>query len=78
MQRRVPRQWLANVLQALIFTAPHALILLVRPDLWFAIPVVFGLALVLGWLRMKSNSVVPSALVHALGNFGAALSVLKW
>lgn len=77
-QRRVQRRWLANSLQALVFTLPHALILLVRPDLWFAIPVVFALGLVCGWLRIQSKSVVPSALVHAFGNFGAALSVLSW
>lgn len=76
--RRVQRRWLSNSLQALVFTAPHALILLVRPDLWFAIPVVFALGLVCGWLRIRSMSVVPSALVHAFGNFGAALSVLSW
>ncbi|MFI5345167.1 MAG: CPBP family intramembrane glutamic endopeptidase [Elusimicrobiota bacterium] len=68
----------ANVVQALIFTAPHLLILLVAPKIWFMMPGVFVMALALGWLRHRSGSIGPGILVHAASNLGGALAVLNW
>jgi len=69
----------ANTIQALIFMAPHLLLLLVAPTLWpFATFGIFGLGLVLGWLRERSGSIGPPALVHAAGNVAGALAVMKW
>ena len=76
--RRIERAWLANTIQGLIFTAPHFLILLLKPDAWRMLWVIFPFSLVLGWLRHRSKSVVPSALIHSLGNFGTAMAVMAW
>jgi membrane protease YdiL (CAAX protease family) len=76
--RRVERAWLANVIQGAIFTAPHLLILLLKRDAWRLLWFIFPFSLVLGWLLFRSKSVVPSALVHSLGNFGTAMAVLRW
>lgn len=70
------RFWLANVIQALIFLAPHLLVLLVEPGLWYwLIPFVTVFGLILGWLRGRSGSFVPAWLVHAAGNSATALMV---
>lgn len=76
--KHVENETLANSAQALVFAAPHALVLIIRPDLWGVVLVVPVLALVLGWLRFRSKSVVPSALVHASGNFAVALATMTW
>ncbi len=76
--RRVERPWLANLVQGAIFTAPHLLILLLKPDAWRMLWIVFPFSLVLGWLRFRSKSVVPSAMIHSLGNFGTAMAVMTW
>src|SRR6266567_1847304 len=59
---------LGNTLQTRIFLLAHLLILLVGTYLWplLAFPVLLGW--VNGWLRYKSDSVLPGMLVHALGN----------
>jgi membrane protease YdiL (CAAX protease family) len=69
------RFWTANGIQAGIFTALHALLLLVAPKLWPLLFVILALALVLGWLRHRSGSIGPPWLVHASGNFIGALAV---
>ena len=57
-----------NTLQTLIFLLPHFLTLLVAAYLWplLAFPALLGW--LNGWLRYKSDSVLPGMLVHALGN----------
>jgi CAAX protease family protein len=57
-----------NTLQTLIFLLPHLLILLAGAYLWplLIFPVVLGW--LNGWLRYKSDSILPGTLVHALGN----------
>ena len=74
LSRRLPVFW-ANVLQASIFLLPHFLILLVMPEMWIALPVVFVGALTFGWLRIKSGSILGSWLMHASGNIAMALIV---
>lgn len=60
--------WVGNALQTLIFLIPHALILLVDAHLWpfLAFPLLLGW--LNGWLRYKSDSILPGMLIHALGN----------
>jgi uncharacterized protein len=60
--------WVGNTLQTLIFLLPHALILLADVSLWplLAFPLLLGW--LSGWLRYKSNSILPGMLVHTLGN----------
>ena len=61
--------WKANAIQALVFLAPHLLILLVKPEAALMLPIgVFGLGLLTGWLRLRSGSVGPAIVVHGIGN----------
>ncbi|MGB8635428.1 MAG: CPBP family intramembrane glutamic endopeptidase [Rhodanobacteraceae bacterium] len=72
--RRLPLIW-ANVLQALVFLLPHALVLLIMPSMWVVLPVVFAGALFAGWLRIRSESILGPWLLHASANVTVALSV---
>jgi uncharacterized protein len=74
---RRTKLWVANVVQAAIFTLPHLLLLTVELSLWpiaFAVPFVGGL--MLGWLRLRSGSIVPGWIVHGLGNVFSAIAVM--
>lgn len=72
--RRLPIAW-ANVTQATIFLLPHLFILAVAPEMWTILPIIFAGALVLGWLRFKSGSILGPWLVHATANVAMAVSV---
>jgi membrane protease YdiL (CAAX protease family) len=74
LSRRLSVAW-ANVLQAMIFLLPHVLILFVMPEMWGLLPVVFVGALVFGWVRIKSGSILGPWLMHAAANVAVALSV---
>ena len=65
---------MANLIQALTFLAPHLLLLLIVPHVWWAlIPFVLGLGLVLGWLRLSSGSLWPAVALHGGANFVVGL-----
>jgi len=74
LSRRLSLFW-ANIWQALIFLAPHLLILRIMPELWPAIPIVFLGSLFFGWVRIKSGSILGSWLIHATANLTMCLSV---
>src|SRR5262249_14774293 len=74
LARRLPMVS-ANLLQGFIFLLPHLLILLVAPEAWPVLPVVFAGALFFGWVRIRSGSIVGPWLMHATGNVAMALSV---
>jgi len=74
LARRMPFVW-ANVLQALVFLAPHFLVLTVAPELWIILPLVLAGALFTGWVRIESGSILGPWLLHAIANFTMALSV---
>jgi membrane protease YdiL (CAAX protease family) len=74
LARRLPGAW-ANLLQALIFLAPHLLVLLIMPEMWWVIPIVFAFALFAGWLRIRSDSIIGPWLIHASVNVSTCLSV---
>lgn len=74
LSRRVPLLW-ANLAQALLFLLPHLLILAFVPEAWPVLPLVFGGALLFGWLRIKSGSILGPWLMHASGNVTMALLV---
>lgn len=76
LQRRLPLRW-ANLVQALIFLLPHAPILFVAPELWGVLVAVLAAALVLGWLRMRSGSILGPWLFHASVNVTTALVVMS-
>jgi uncharacterized protein len=66
--------WSGNALQALIFLAPHCLLLLAGASLWPILPVQLVAGWLLGWLRYRSGSIGPAWLAHAGGNLIAALA----
>jgi membrane protease YdiL (CAAX protease family) len=74
LSRRLALGW-ANLAQASIFFLPHLAILLFAPELWGILPVVFAGALLVGWVRIKSGSILGPWLMHASGNVTMALMV---
>lgn len=74
LSRRLPL-WAANLAQALIFLLPHLLVLKVMPEMWGLLPVVFLGALLNGWLRIKSGSIIGPWLIHAAANVATCLGV---
>lgn len=74
LSRRLSLPW-ANLVQALIFLLPHLLVLGVMPELWPILPLVFVGALFLGWVRIKSGSIIGPWLAHATANVTMCLSV---
>ncbi len=74
LARRLPVIW-ANLLQSLIFLLPHLLVLYVMPEAWKLLPIIFAGSLVVGWLRIKSGSIIGPWLVHGSINMAMALSI---
>lgn len=75
LSRWLPDVW-ANVVQAIIFLIPHLFLLFIMPELWWSLPpLVFVLALFVGWVRIKSGSIIGGWLIHASLNVAMALSV---
>ncbi len=74
LSRRLSFVW-ANLVQALIFLAPHLFILVVMPEMWPMLLLIFAGALFMGWVRIKSGSIVGPWLVHASVNMAMGLSV---
>lgn len=68
--RRLGFGW-GNLLQSVVFLAPHLALLAVDVRLWPLIPVQFAAGWLLGWLRHRSGTLVPGAAVHALANVAA-------
>ncbi len=62
-----------NLLQALVFLAPHLLLLLVSVSLWPILPVQFIAGWLLGVLRDRSASIGPSSVAHVATNLLAPL-----
>ena len=71
---RLPAVW-ANVVQAAAFLLPHLAVVLVAPEAWPFLPLVFGTGLLLGWLRIASGSILGPWIVHASVNVAMALIV---
>jgi membrane protease YdiL (CAAX protease family) len=74
LSRRLSMPW-ANLWQALIFLAPHLLVLRVMPEMWGVLPLVFAGSLFLGWVRIKSGSIIGPWLIHASANVAMCLIV---
>jgi membrane protease YdiL (CAAX protease family) len=69
--RHVGHGW-AVALTALLFACVHL------PDLgflWYALPNLALLGLILGWLRVQSGSIWPSVIAHGMNNL---LAVVSW
>ena len=74
LSRRMSVLW-ANVIQSVIFLAPHLFVLAIAPDMWPILPVVFLGSLFTGWVRIRSGSIVGPWMMHAAANVTMALSV---
>jgi membrane protease YdiL (CAAX protease family) len=74
LSRRLPLLW-ANLAQALIFLAPHLLLLRFAPEMWPILVVIFAGSLFVGWARIKSDSILGPWLVHAALNVTMGLTV---
>lgn len=65
-----------NIVQALIFLAPHLLLLLVSAALWPILPAQLIAGWLLGLLREKSASIGPPTLAHTATNLIAPLLLM--
>lgn len=74
LARHLSPGW-ANVLQAIIFLLPHLILLAIMPEMWPILIAVFVFAWIVGWVRIKSGSIIGPWLVHAAANMARALSV---
>ena len=74
LSRRLPIGW-ANLAQALVFFLPHLLVLRVMPEMWGILPIIFAGSLLLGWIRIRSGSILGPWLVHASANVAMCLGV---
>ncbi|MDT8305372.1 MAG: CPBP family glutamic-type intramembrane protease [Anaerolineae bacterium] len=64
---------IGNTLQALLFLLPHLLLLLVSVALWPLLIAQLLAGWLLGWLRYRSDSILPGWLAHSLTNASSAL-----
>lgn len=74
LSRRLPLIY-ANLIQMLIFFIPHAFLLKVASEFWVTLPLICAGALFVGWVRIKSGSIVGPWLLHATINITICLSV---
>jgi membrane protease YdiL (CAAX protease family) len=74
LARRLPAPC-ANISQTLIFLAPHLLVLVVMPEMWWVLPIVFGGAPLAAWARIRSGSILGPWLLHASANVTMCLVV---
>jgi membrane protease YdiL (CAAX protease family) len=68
---------IGNTIQAFVFLVPHLLLLLVSLTLWPVIIVQLLAGWLLGWLRYRSNSILPGWLAHSLTNALGALAAMR-
>lgn len=65
-----------NAVQALAFLLPHLILLLISLDLWPIIVVQAVAGWLLGWLRYRSDSILPGWFAHSLINALGALAAM--
>ena len=68
---------IGNTVQTSVFLLPHLLLLLVSQSLWPIIIVQLIAGWLLGWLRYRSNSILPGWLAHSLTNAIGALAAMR-
>jgi uncharacterized protein len=62
-----------NTIQSIIFLIPHLMLLLVSTSLWPILIVQLLAGWLYGWLRYRSDSILPGWLSHSLINASGAL-----
>jgi membrane protease YdiL (CAAX protease family) len=68
---------IGNTVQTLVFILPHLLLLIVSQSLWPIIIVQLIAGWLLGWLRYRSNGILPGWLAHSLSNAFGALAAMR-
>lgn len=68
--------WWGNFLQTAIFLIPHLQLLFLDIRLWPFIPMQFIAGYLFGYLRYRSGTFVPVAIVHVLVNLSVGLIAL--
>lgn len=68
--------WWGNLLQTAIFLIPHLPLLFLDIRLWPFIPMQFFAGYLFGYLRHRSGTFVPVAIVHVIVNLSAGLVAL--
>jgi len=66
-----------NLAQAALFLLPHLLLLTVDVAFWPILIVQFVAGWLQGWLRYRSDSILPGWLVHTLSNTASAISAMS-
>lgn len=59
----------------MIFLAPHLLLLAVMPEMAWFLALIFVGALGVGWVRLRSGSILGPWMIHAAANLAMGLSV---
>jgi membrane protease YdiL (CAAX protease family) len=74
LSRRLPVVW-ADLVQSFVFLIPHLFLLRIVPEMWSFLPFIFAAALWVGWVRIKSGSIVGPWLIHGSLNVTICISV---
>ena len=72
LMRRLSFRW-GNLLQATIFLVPHVALLLLDVRLWPILTAQLAAGWLLGWLRHKTDTFVPGAVLHVIINITVGL-----
>lgn len=59
---------------AAAFVVPHLALLLIDAGLWPIVVIQFAAGYALGWLRHRTGTFVPGAIVHVVANLAAGLA----
>lgn len=74
LSRRLSLRW-ANLLQAIVFLAPHLLVIFIMPEQWMVLIWIFLGSLFIGWARIRSGSILGPWLTHASLNITTGMYV---
>lgn len=76
LMRRLGFAW-GNLLQAVVLLLVHLPLLLIDTRLWPLLPAQFAASWVLGWLRHRTGTYLPGAVVHATVSIAMGLDLLR-
>jgi hypothetical protein len=67
---------MGNTIQSLVFLLPHLMLLTLGIQFWPILIPQFAAGWLQGWLRFRSDSILPGWLCHSLSNTLSALSFI--
>jgi len=68
---------IGNTVQTSVFLLPHLPLLFISQNLWPFLILALIAGWLLGWLRYRSNSILPGWLAHSLSNAFGALAAMR-